>query len=52
MSNLYSTFPDFISWIAFVTSIVTVPDLGFGINPFGLLKDQKLMKLQKQEQIL
>ena len=27
--------PDLISFIAFVTSIVTVPDLGFGIKPFG-----------------
>ena len=29
------TLPDLISDIAFFTSIVTVADLGFGINPFG-----------------
>ena len=35
LSNLYSTLPDLISAIAFLTSIVTVPDFGFGINPLG-----------------
>src|SRR6056297_814959 len=35
LSTLYSTLPALISSTAFFTSIVTVPDLGFGINPFG-----------------
>ena len=35
LSNLYSILPALISSIAFVTSIVTVPALGFGIKPLG-----------------
>ena len=35
LSSLYSTLPALISCRAFSTSMVTEPDLGFGIRPLG-----------------